>query len=39
MLGAVPMIAATALALRPLLVSPANDNGLPLNPVRPYPAW
>lgn len=38
MLGAVPMIAATVLALRPLLVSPANDNGLPLNPVRPYPA-
>ena len=38
MLGAVPMIAATLLSLRPMLVSPANDNGLPLNPVRPYPA-
>ena len=38
MLGAVPMIAATVLVLRSLLVSPANDNGLPLNPLRTYPA-
>jgi len=38
MLGAVPMIAATVAALRRFLVSPANDNGLPLNPFRAYPA-
>lgn len=38
MLGAVPMIAATVVALRRFLVSPANDNGLPLNPFRAYPA-
>lgn len=38
MLGAVAMIAATWLVARPLLVSPANDNGLPLNPFRSYPA-
>jgi len=37
-LGAVPMITATVLALRRFLVSPANDNGLPLNPFRAYPA-
>lgn len=36
--GAVPMIAATVFALRRFLVSPANDNGLPLNPFRAYPA-
>lgn len=38
MLGALPMIAATVVALRRFLVSPANDNGLPLNPFRAYPA-
>jgi len=38
MLGAVPMIVATVLAGRRFLVSPANDNGLPLNPLRTYPA-
>jgi hypothetical protein len=38
MIGAVPMIAATIVALRRFLVSPANDNGLPLNPFRAYPA-
>lgn len=38
MLGAVPMIIATALIARQFLVSPANDNGLPLNPFRAYPA-
>lgn len=38
MLGAVPMIAATVLGARQFLVSPANDNGLPLNPFRAYPA-
>jgi len=37
-LGAVPMIVATALITRQFLVSPANDNGLPLNPFRTYPA-
>ena len=37
-LGAVPMIAATVLIARRFLVSPANDNGLPLNPFRAYPA-
>lgn len=37
-LGAVPMIVATAMMLRQFLVSPANDNGLPLNPFRAYPA-
>jgi hypothetical protein len=36
--GAVPMIVATALVARQFLVSPANDNGLPLNPFRAYPA-
>ncbi len=36
--GAVPMIVATALIARQFLVSPANDNGLPLNPFRAYPA-
>ncbi len=36
--GGLPMIAATVLALRRFLVSPANDNGLPLNPFRAYPA-
>ena len=37
-LGAVPIIIATALMARQFLVSPANDNGLPLNPFRAYPA-
>ncbi|WP_066803614.1 hypothetical protein [Sphingomonas asaccharolytica] len=37
-LGALPMIAATLLLGRQFLVSPANDNGLPLNPFRAYPA-
>lgn len=36
--GAVPMIIATALIARRFLTSPANDNGLPLNPFRAYPA-
>jgi hypothetical protein len=36
--GAVPMIVATTLIARQFLVSPANDNGLPLNPFRAYPA-
>jgi hypothetical protein len=36
--GAVPMIIATALIARQFLVSPANDNGLPLNLFRGYPA-
>ena len=36
--GAVPMIVATTLVARQFLVSPANDNGLPLNPFRAYPA-
>lgn len=36
--GAVPMIVATVLIARRFLVSPANDNGLPLNPFRAYPA-
>jgi len=38
MAGAVPMIAATLLLGRQFLVSPANDNGLPLSPFRAYPA-
>lgn len=38
MLGADAMIVATWLVARPFLVSPANDNGLPLNPFRAYPA-
>jgi len=38
MLGALAMIAATWLVARPFLVSPANDNALPLNPLRAYPA-
>jgi hypothetical protein len=37
-LGALPMIAATALLTRPFLASPANDNGLPLNVVMACPA-
>jgi len=37
-LGALPMMAATWMVARQLLVSPANDNGLPLNPFRAYPA-
>lgn len=37
-LGALPMIAATALIAKQFLISPANDNGLPLNPFRAYPA-
>jgi Gpi18-like mannosyltransferase len=37
-IGALPMIAATWMVARPFLVSPANDNGLPLNPFRAYPA-
>jgi hypothetical protein len=36
--GAVPMILATTLIARQFLVSPANDNGLPLNPFHAYPA-
>ncbi|HEX7849136.1 MAG TPA: hypothetical protein VF485_05315 [Sphingomonas sp.] len=36
--GAVPMIVATVLIARRFLVSPANDNGLPLNLFRAYPA-
>jgi hypothetical protein len=38
MAGAVPMIVATLLLSRRFLVSPANDNGLPLNPFHAYPA-
>jgi hypothetical protein len=38
MAGAVPMIGANLLLGRQFLVSPANDNGLPLNPFRAYPA-
>jgi len=37
-LGAVPIMVATLLIARPFLASPANDNGLPLNPVTGYPA-
>lgn len=37
-LGALAMVAATVLVARPFLASPANDNGLPLNPYIPYPA-
>ncbi|WP_066816173.1 hypothetical protein [Sphingomonas mali] len=37
-IGALPMIAATWMVLGQFLVSPANDNGLPLNPFRAYPA-
>jgi len=36
--GAVPVMAAAALIARQFLVSPANDNGLPLNPFHAYPA-
>ncbi|MBS0478258.1 MAG: hypothetical protein JSR79_03045, partial [Proteobacteria bacterium] len=36
-IGATPMIVATLLVARPFLASPANDNGLPLNPVMAYP--
>jgi len=36
--GGASMIAATGLTVRRLLVSPANDNGLPLNPARIYSA-
>jgi hypothetical protein len=32
------MIVATLLLSRRFLVSPANDNGLPLNPFHAYPA-
>jgi hypothetical protein len=38
MFGAVAMITATVLVTRRFLVSPANDNGLPLNPFIVYPA-
>jgi hypothetical protein len=37
-LGAPPIMVATLLIARPFFASPANDNGLPLNPVAPYPA-
>ena len=37
-LGAVPIMVATFLIGRPLFASPANDNGLPLNPGKAYPA-
>jgi Gpi18-like mannosyltransferase len=37
-IGALPMLAATLLVARPFLASPANDNGLPLNPLTIYPA-
>jgi len=37
-LGAVPIIVAILSMARRFLVSPANDNGLPLNPHRAYPA-
>lgn len=37
-LGAVPVVVASVLIVRPFLASPANDNGLPLNPSVPYPA-
>ncbi|MDB5678723.1 hypothetical protein [Sphingomonas bacterium] len=36
--GAMAIIAATVLVARAFLTSPANDNGLPLNPYIPYPA-
>ncbi|MEO5492948.1 MAG: hypothetical protein ABIR08_02855 [Sphingomonas sp.] len=36
-LGTVPIMVATLLIARPFLASPANDNGLPLNPVAAYP--
>jgi hypothetical protein len=32
------MIVSTAWIARQFLISPANDNGLPLNPFRAYPA-
>jgi hypothetical protein len=37
-LGAAPIMVATLLIARPFLASPANDNGLPLNPVFASPA-
>lgn len=37
-IGTVPIMVATVLIARPFLVSPANDNGLPLNIVTAYPA-
>ncbi|QDZ07030.1 hypothetical protein FPZ24_05680 [Sphingomonas panacisoli] len=37
-LGAAPIMVATLLIARPFLASPANDNGLPLNPGEAYPA-
>lgn len=37
-LGAAPIMVATLLTARPFFASPANDNGLPLNPVGAYPA-
>jgi hypothetical protein len=37
-LGALATLAAAILVARPFLTSPANDNGLPLNPYIPYPA-
>jgi hypothetical protein len=36
--SALPMLAATVLVARPFLASPANDNGLPLNPLSIYPS-
>jgi hypothetical protein len=38
-LGALALTAATLMVLRRFLTSPANDNGLPLNPYIPYPVW
>lgn len=37
-LGAAPILIATWLVARAFLASPANDNGLPLNPGKAYPA-